>query len=47
MDIMSNMDAARFKSANTAAFKKQTETGKKPTKEENKTPMVIRNLNNQ
>lgn len=47
MNIMDNMDAARFTSANANKFKKQKNGNKSAESKENRTPMVIRNLNNQ
>lgn len=47
MNIMDNMDAARFTSANANKFKKKSNEKSSEETKENHTPMVIRNLNNQ
>ncbi len=47
MNIMDNMDSARFTSGNANQPKNQKDSKKAAETKENRTPMVIRNLNNQ
>jgi len=47
MNIMDNMDEARFTSGNVAKMNKQKEDKRSKDAKKNGTPMVIRNLNNQ